>query len=110
MNWTIKNMKRLAENELVTEVRYEVISRADSGIFVNHPGKVTLTGNPSSPDFIPFNDLTETQVVQWVKDSVDVEAIEAQVQSVLDAKVAKREARETLTGLPWKNKLFGSVQ
>jgi hypothetical protein len=100
MNWTIKNMKRLAENDLVTEVTYRVHTK-DGGLIADHRGKVTLTGDPASPDFIPFKDLTEAQVVQWVKDSVDVEAIEAQVQAALDAKVAKREARETLTGLPW---------
>ena len=95
-------MKRLVENELVIGVRYEVIAKANSGIFVNHKGKVTLTGDATSPDFIPFKDLTEAQVVQWVKDSVDVETIEAQVQSALDAKIAKRESREVLTGFPWK--------
>jgi hypothetical protein len=105
MNWTIKNMKRLAENELVTEVRYEVIARAESGLFVNHPGKVTLTGDPASPGFIPFKDLIEEQVLQWVKDSVDTAAIEAEVQAALDAKVAKREARETLPGLPWVGRI-----
>ena len=97
-------MKRLAENELVTEVTYRVHSKNDS-LIADHRGNVTLTGDPLSPDFIPFKDLTETQVVQWVKDSVDVEAIEAQVQDALDAKVAKRESRETITGLPWANRL-----
>jgi len=100
MNWKIENMKRLAENELVTEVTYRVHSKNDS-LIADHRGSVTLTGNPLSPDFIPFKDLTESQVVQWVKDSVDVEAIETQVQAALDAKIAKREARETLLGLPW---------
>jgi hypothetical protein len=100
MNWKIENMKRQVTDDLVVEVAYRVHAK-NSGLIADHRGKVTLTGDPNSPDFIPFKDLTEAQVVQWVKDSVDVEAIEAEVQSALDAKVAKREARETLTGLPW---------
>jgi len=102
-------MKRLAENELVTEVTYRVHAK-DSSLIADYRGKVTLTGDPDSADFVPFNDLTEAQVVQWVKDSVDVEAIETQVQSVMDAKVAKREAREVLTGLPWSRKFTPSIQ
>jgi len=104
MNWTIENMKRLADNELVTEVAYRVHTR-HSGLIADHRGKVTLTGDPESPDFIPFKDLTQAQVVQWVKDNVDVEAIEAQLQAALDAKVAKRGSRSTLTGLPWANRI-----
>jgi hypothetical protein len=108
MNWKITNTKRLADSDLITEVAYRVFAK-DSGLIADHSGKVTLTGDPESPDFIPFKDLTEAQVVQWVKDSVDVEAIEAQVQSALDAKVAKREGRETLSGLPWANRIAKAV-
>jgi hypothetical protein len=100
MNWKIENMKRQVANDLVVEVAYRVHTK-HSGLIAEHRGKVTLTGDPEASDFIPFKDLTETQVVQWVKDSVGVDAIEAQVQAALDVKVAKREARETLTGLPW---------
>jgi hypothetical protein len=104
MNWKIENMKRLVNNELVTEVAYRVHTK--SGVLVaDHRGKVMLTGDATTPDFIPFKDLTEAQVLQWVKDNVDVETIEAQVQSVLDAKIAKRETREVLSGLPWTNKI-----
>jgi len=104
MNWKVENMKRLASNELVTEVVYRVHAK-NSGLIADYKGKVTLTGDPSSPEFIPFKDLTEAQVLQWVKASVDVTAIEAGVQAALNAKVAKREARETLAGLPWKTSL-----
>jgi hypothetical protein len=108
MKWTIENMKRQVANDLVVEVAYRVHTK-HSGLIADHRGKVTLTGDPNSPDFIPFKNLTEAQVVQWVKDSVDVEAIEAQVQATLDAKVAKRESREVLTGLPWSNKISKMV-
>jgi hypothetical protein len=109
MNWTIENMKRQVANDLVVEVAYRVHTK-HSGLIADHRGKVTLTGDPNSPDFIPFKDLTQAQVVQWVRDSVDVEAIEAEVQSALDVKVAKREAREVLTGLPWSRKFTPSIQ
>jgi prophage DNA circulation protein len=102
MNWIIENMKRLIDNDLVVEVIYNVIAKSE-GLIANKTGKVTLTGNPSSPDFIPFNELTQTTVVTWVKSEVDVATIEAEVQAILDDKLAKKAAQTTKTGLPWGN-------
>jgi len=104
MKWKIEKMKRLADNGLVVEVAYRVVAK-NSGLIADQRGKVTLTGDPEAADFTPFSQLTEAQVVQWVKDSVDVESIEAQVQTALDVKVAKRESRETVIGLPWNKSL-----
>lgn len=101
MNWTIENMKRQVANDLVVEVTYRVVGKQE-GLLADHRGKVTLEGDPEAEGFIPFAQLTEAQVVQWVKDSVDVAAIESQVQTVLDAKIAKRAEREVVSGLPWK--------
>ncbi len=105
MKWIIENMKRRIENDLVVEVTYRVVGK-DSGLIADFLGKVTLTGDPLSPEFIPFKDLTEAQVIQWVKDSVDVEAIEAQVQVKLDRKKEKKSLLETVSGLPWSKKMF----
>jgi len=104
MKWKIENMKRQVANDLVVEVAYRVHAK-NSGLIADYKGKVTLTGDPNSPDFIPFKDLTEAQVVQWVKDSVDVSTIEAGVQATLDAKVQKVEQKEVVSGLPWSNRL-----
>ena len=104
MKWKIEKMKRLADNGLVIEVAYRVVAK-DRSLIADQRGKVTLTGDPEAANFIPFPQLTEAQVVQWVKDSINAESIEAQVQAALDVKVAKRESRETVLGLPW-NKSF----
>ena len=48
-------------------------------------------------DMIPFADLTEEIVIGWVKDKLDVEQIEAALQSQLDE---QRHPSKT-SGLPW---------
>jgi hypothetical protein len=109
MNWIIENMKRLIDNDLVVEVTYNVVAKSE-GLIANKKGKVTLTGDPTSPDFIPFNDLTPAIVVAWVKSEVDVAAIETEVQAILDDKLAKKAARTIKVGLPWGNKnILGRV-
>ena len=48
-------------------------------------------------DLIPFADLTEEIVVDWVKERLDVEQIEAALQSQLDEQRHPSKA----SGLPW---------
>lgn len=103
MKWTIENMKRQTETGLVVEVTYRVVAKSGA-LIADHRGKVTLTGDPTAEGFVPFNQLTEAQVVGWVKASVDVATIEAGVQSSFDAKVQKVAQREVVSGLPWKKR------
>lgn len=103
MKWIIENMKRNIDNGLVIEVAYRVV-KMQGATLAEHRGKVTLTGDPNVEGFVPFEQLTEPQVIQWVKDSVDVSGIEANVQGLLDEKVANITAKGVKTGLPWDNK------
>ena len=105
MKWTIKNMKRTIDDGLVVEVVFEIIAK-DQQLIASKLDKVTLVGNPSSPDFIPFENLTEEIVISWVKSEVDVVALEGEVQTILDGKIAKKNAMTTKGGLPWQ-KPFG---
>jgi hypothetical protein len=104
MNWIIENMKRLVTNDLVVEVTYKVVAK-DKGLIADYKGKVSLIGDPDSPDFIPFNELSESQVVQWVKSNVNVSEIENLVQTSLDSKLIKKESKEFSTGLPWRKNI-----
>ena len=102
-------MKRNIDNGLVVEVSYKVVAK-EGGLIADHRGKITLTGDPNAEGFVPFENLTQAQVTQWVKDSVDVSAIEANVQTILDEKVARVAAQTTKNGLPWGNKnILGRV-
>jgi hypothetical protein len=48
-------------------------------------------------DLIPFADLTEEIVIGWVKERLDIEQIEAALQSQLDEQRHPSKA----SGLPW---------
>ena len=105
MKWKIENMKRQLSDGLVIKVNYRVVAK-DKELIADKRGTVTLTGDSTAPDFIAYQDLKESDVVAWVKSEVDVAAIETEVQSSLDAKIAARSARQTASGLPWGNKLI----
>ena len=107
MKWTIKNMKRTIDDGLVIEVVFEIIAK-DQQLMASKLDKVTLVGDPLSPDFIPFENLTEDVVISWVKSEVDVVALEGEVQAILDKKITKKNAMTTKSGLPWGDSLIGN--
>jgi len=60
-------------------------------------GTVGLTPNPSSPDFVPYADVTEAQAQGWVWDSVSQADTEAAIATKIDA-IANPT---TEAGVPW---------
>ena len=91
-------------------------TKADGGIFTVHwrvsasetvgedtfsassYGTAGFTYDASSPDFVPYADLTESQVLGWVwADGVDKDATEAALQANIDA----QKNPTTADGVPW---------
>lgn len=99
-NWKIQQLKRINTTGLVIEARYSV-SMNQNGVIVSHLDKVQLEGDSDDPNFIPYNDLTEQIVLDWVKQKVDVETIEAQILEELTVKQASKPTNQIKTGLPW---------
>ena len=91
MKLKVEKIKRHADSDLVFEVRFNVIAK-EGGLIANKRGKVTLEGDPDSPDFIPFSELKEDDVKAWIRAEVDVDAIEADVQQILEEKKSKTGA------------------
>jgi hypothetical protein len=78
------------------------------GSSASEGGKLRTTPDASSPDFIPYADLTEADVLGWVYNSLitgDETAAEAKARVEADrtAKVQKQidAAATTATGMPW---------
>jgi hypothetical protein len=60
-------------------------------------GTCGFTPDPTSPDYIPYNDLTEADVIGWCQNELDQDAIEASLQANIDAQITP----DTATGVPW---------
>jgi len=61
-------------------------------------GTCGFTYDPSSPDFTPYDDLTETQVLGWCwSNGVDQDGIEAS----LAAKIESDKNPTQANGVPW---------
>jgi hypothetical protein len=60
-------------------------------------GTCGFTPDPTSSDYIAYDDLTEEDVIGWVQADVDKDAIEASLQANIDGQITPT----TANGVPW---------
>jgi len=91
--WKIAQLDRQTSDGLVTTAHYTV-----NAVDGEHTaGSYGTVGFERGTSFTAYDSLTEAQVIAWVKDKLDVEAIEAS----LAAQIALQKAPVTATGVPW---------
>ena len=102
MNWQISSLDRALPDGVVLTAHWRV-SKTDGDASGSVYGTVSFPAkNPADPTFIPYEDLTEAQVVEWVKDAMganQVSAYEAAVQGQIDAQINPTKA----SGVPWNS-------
>ena len=91
--WTIAQLDRQTSDGLVTTAHWRV-DAVDGNYSAGSYGTV---GFERGDTFIAYDSLTEAQVIAWVKEKLDVEAIEAS----LAAQIAAQKNPVTATGVPW---------
>jgi len=85
--WTINNDTHL---DIVTKIDFRVKWEID-GIWCDTKGFLNVDYNPDT--FTDYSSLTEDQVVNWVKDTLGiekVEALEALVENEFDSEVIQK--------------------
>jgi hypothetical protein len=108
--WSVTNMQRTDADGGVFLVYWSMVAASDGtpSYTASEGGKLRTTPDASAPDFIPYADLTEADVLGWVYNSLitgDETAAEAKARVEADrtAKVQKQidAAATTATGMPW---------
>lgn len=92
--WKIAQLERETADGYVFTAHYTI--DANDGTY-NAGAYGSLGLERPEGELIPFADLTEEIVVGWVKERLDVEQIEAALQSQLDEQHHPSKA----SGLPW---------
>jgi len=93
ITYTIAQLDRQTSDGLVTTAHY----RVDAVDGEHTAGSYGTVGFERGTSFTAYDSLTEAQVIAWVKDKLDVEAIEASLAAQIEAK----KAPTTATGVPW---------
>jgi hypothetical protein len=99
ITWRIAQLERNTADGVVFTAHYTVDAK-DEAYSAGAYGSIGLE-QPAPETMIPFSELTEETVVEWVKEKLGgeekVEEIEAALQSQLDEQHAPTKA----AGLPW---------
>lgn len=99
MQWNVFNMIRTVP-EGVVEMVCCVVSKAEGNYSVTaRLNQKVPYKSPSDPGFIPFDQLTEAQVVQWVQEQLGTDRID-QIEKGLQQTINQQKI-QTIEGLPW---------
>ncbi len=129
MEITINQLERTTGDDTVVTAHWNA-SEVDGDYSASAYGSQSFSRDENSPEFIPYEDLTEADVIDWVLDSfpkvtvVTQEAVEAtydddgnelteaiaevreetdqyQLEENLLAKIEEQKTPSTVTGIPW---------
>lgn len=102
--WQIFDTKYQTVDGVVTKVVYGCTTQLGNEI-ARKVAELELIGDSSAQAFIPYSELSENVILQWVKASLGVEQVatieEVLQQTVVDRKSAK-ELETVKSGLPWR--------
>ena len=97
--WTIEQLRRNSADGGVLTVFWKckadgVTDKFGNELFVT--STLDLTPDPSSPDFVAFDSLTEAVVLSWVQAE-----IQADVEEEMNDRFANKVVADTALGTPW---------
>ena len=99
ITWTISTLERNTDDGVV--VAHWRASDSETVGEVEHVGSsygsCGFTPDADADGYTAYADITETQVIGWVKADVDADAVEASIA----AQIADSKAPAISTGVPW---------
>jgi len=101
ITWSVANLERNIADGGVTVVHYRVDAvdntDPDNPITQGAYGTQGFAPDPTTPDFIAFDSLTEDFVLHWVWHNIDKDAVEA----ALNERINAIKNPVTVAGVPW---------
>ena len=99
VTWTISTLERNTDDGVV--VAHWRASDSETVGEVEHTGSSYVscgyTPDADADGYVAYADITEAQVIEWVKADVDADAVEASIA----AQIADSKAPAISTGVPW---------
>jgi hypothetical protein len=94
--WHIAQLERETDDGYVFCAHYTV--NADNGVYTS--GAYGSLGFERPDNLIPYSQLTEEQVVNWVKESFGPEKV-AEIEAALQAQIDEQQHPTKAAGVPW---------
>lgn len=95
VTWTISTLERNTDDGVV--VAHWQSSDVDGEHTGSSYGACGFTPDADADGYTAYADITEAQVIEWVKADVDADAVEASIA----AQIADSKAPAITAGVPW---------
>lgn len=89
----IANLERNTDGDVVTTVHWVATKTDGEAVGSSYASLAVEPGD----NFVPYDQLTEAIVIDWVKEKLDLVSLEA----ALDAQIAEQKEPTKASGLPW---------
>lgn len=99
VQWKVSSMERQLADGTVNVVHWRA-SLEEDGFFQDTYGSVSLTRDETSPPFVPYENLTESTVIEWVKEALGAENVTALEAGLVNAINLKKNP-VSASGVPW---------
>jgi hypothetical protein len=93
MEFKIVNLDRNTDGDIVTNVHWTVSKTDGEAVASVYSSQAVEAGDT----LVPYAQLTEAIVIDWVKAKLDLVSVEA----ALDAQIAEQKTPKVASGLPW---------
>ena len=103
VTWTISTLERNTSDDGVVVAHYRATDSevvGDDTHTGSSYGTCGFTPDVDAEGFTLYADITETQAIGWVKDSMGEEAVTG-VEDSIAAQIADSKAPAVATGTPW---------
>jgi hypothetical protein len=96
--WKISTLDRNTADGFVNTVHWNA-SQVDGDFTASTYSTVSFT-KEDGINYVPYAELTEAAVVEWVKGSLGADGVTA-VDAALAANIAEQKSPKVATGTPW---------
>ena len=93
MELKINQLDRNTDGDIVTTVHWSAIKQDDEFTASSY-GSVSVEAGDT---VIPFDELTEDTVIEWVEAKLDL----VELENNLDAQIQEQKTPKVTSGLPW---------
>ena len=98
--WSVNSLDRTVADGIVNTVHYSV-SAADDTYSSGAYGSINLEAPAEGDAVIPYADLTEAGIIEWVKTALGGEEKVTEIEAVLQSKIDEQRTPTTASGTPW---------
>lgn len=99
INWSVSQLERHTADGIVFTVHYRV-DAADGTYSAGAYGSIGLDAPAEGDTVIPYADLTEATVIDWVQQYLTSEKV-TEVETALQAQIDEQHAPTTASGTRW---------